>query len=238
MTGMNKTILIATALASALALGACQTSSGGADKAPPKVEQSPLASAKTRYRAEPMATAIDGRSWPYKTASELALRYSDPIYSSYTAAEKLATGAKFNLDPRKKILIASAVDIDDVGKSSTFGRILSEHVASRLSQLGFQVTEVKARQGTVLIERRNGEFLLSRDAKSISLKHDAQAVFVATYAAAQKTVYVSVRLLRAVDGVILSSYDYRLEMTGDVRQLLGRNGGGERHAGRMTAARK
>lgn len=187
-----------------------------------------------------MAAAIDGRNWPYRSASELTLRYSDPIYSSYYAAEKLANSARVNLDPKKKILIASAVDIDDVGRSSTFGRMLSEHVASRLSQLGFQVTEVKARQGTVLIERRNGEFLLSRDARSITMKHNAQAVFVATYAAASSTVYVSVRLLRAVDGVILSAYDYRLAMTEDVRQLLGRgaNGGGERYAKRMGAAKK
>lgn len=149
------------------------------------------------------------------------LRFSDFMYSSYYAAEKLVSNLKRPLDPAKSIIVASVVDIDNVNKSTTFGRMLSEHVASRLSLLNLSVSEVKHRNTSILVRQHEGEFILSRNTKDILPAQDAQAVFAGTYAVGQDTVYVSVRLLRATDGVILSSFDYRLEMSSDIRRLLG-----------------
>ena len=70
------------------------------------------------------------------------------------------------------------------------------------------------------IKQRGGEFLLSREIKAISSQHDAQAVIVGTYAVGRKNVYITVRLIRASDSVILASHDYSLPLDSDVAFML------------------
>ena len=116
-----------------------------------------------------------------------------------------------DLPKTKPILVASIVDVDDLEKSSMFGRIVSEQIGSRLAQRGYLIREIKLRN-SFLIKNRNGEFILSRDLKDIGSKHDAQAVVAGTYAAGTSVIYVSVRLISVADARIVSSYDYGLLM--------------------------
>jgi TolB-like protein len=81
------------------------------------------------------------------------------------------------------------------------------------------VIEMQLRNN-VFIKQRGGEFLLSRELRSISSEHNAQAVIVGTYAVARKNVYVTARLVRASDSIVLASYDYSLPMDQDVAFML------------------
>jgi len=62
--------------------------------------------------------------------------------------------------------------------------------------------------------------MLSIEIKAISQNHDAQAVVAGTYAVGQDTIYVSVRILRATDSMIISAHDYNVPLTPDFRALL------------------
>lgn len=139
------------------------------------------------------------------------------ISVNYASAEKLISSS--SLSTEKPILITSFVDIDNLKQSSTFGRITAEQVGSKFSQLGYPVIEMKLRN-SIFIKELSGEFILSRELKSISSLHDAQAVLVGTYAVASESVYVTAKLIRTSDGVILSSYDYILPMGKDTKALL------------------
>ena len=79
------------------------------------------------------------------------------------------------MDQNKPILVASLVDVSDMRQSSDLGRIVSEQVSSRLTQLGYQTKEMKFR-GSFLVSEGAGEFVLSRALRDISRKQDAQAV--------------------------------------------------------------
>lgn len=148
---------------------------------------------------------------------------------SHIAADKLLKGVKDipALVPRKNgvyteqpILVASFVNIDNVLQSSTFGRMIAEQIGSRLVQRHYKVVELKMRTGSIFVQEKTGELLLSRQLRQISIQHNAYAVVVGTYGASKEIVYVTAKLVRAEDNVILSSYDYNLPVGPDTKYML------------------
>jgi TolB-like protein len=144
---------------------------------------------------------------------------ADVLGTSHEAADTLIARAGANLDPGKPLIAATFVNIDDLNRASSFGRIVSEQVATKFTVRGYQVKEMLLRNN-VYIKQRGGEFLLSREIQNISSEHNAQAVLVGTYAVARKNVYVTARLIRAGDSVIIASYDYTLPLDRDVAFML------------------
>ena len=144
---------------------------------------------------------------------------ADIMGGSYEAADALIQRAGPVLEPRKPLIAATFVNIDDLNKASSFGRMVSKQVSSRFTGRGLQVVEMQLRNN-VFIKQRGGEFLLSRELRNISTEHNAQAVIVGTYAVGRKNVYVTARLVRAKDSIVLASYDYSMPMDQDVAYLL------------------
>lgn len=141
------------------------------------------------------------------------------IASNYAAADDLVDQSRAVLDPAKPVLAATLVSIDDLERSSRLGRLVSEHVGSRLAQHGLLVVEMKMR-GTIFMRRSEGELLLSRDVQEIADSHRAQAVVVGTYAAARDYVYVTVKLVRSVDNAILAAHNYALPRDSNIGAML------------------
>jgi TolB-like protein len=140
---------------------------------------------------------------------------ADIVGSSHGAADAMAERSAVVLDMNKPLIAATFVNIDDLSQSSSFGRIVSEQVASRFTDRGFKVIEMLLRNN-IYIQQKGGEFLLSRELQSISSQHNAQAVIVGTYAMGRKNVYVTAKLIRASDNVVIASHDYSLPMDSDV----------------------
>lgn len=143
----------------------------------------------------------------------------DLVTNSYQATERLVGGSQQPLAMDRPILVASLVNVANLEQSSNLGRIISEQMASRLTQLGYNTKEMKLR-GSFLIRQGGGEFVLSREMKEISRQQQAQAVMTGVYAVASTAVYVTVRLIRAEDGLVLASHDFRLPMGPDTLALL------------------
>ena len=147
---------------------------------------------------------------------------NDLIGSSYKAADALSVAAtqKWHQPIRQDspILVATLVNIDSLESSSRLGRLISEQLQARFSQLGYAVSEVKLR-GTLFVKQDAGELLLSRELKDISTTHHAKVVVVGTYAAARDKVFVNLKMV-GDDNVVIGSYDYALAQNNDVRALL------------------
>jgi TolB-like protein len=139
--------------------------------------------------------------------------------ANYKAADYLITKAPKDTLKTSPLLVASFVNVDNLNESSTFGRMVSEQISSRFKQLGYTSIELKLRT-TIFIKEGSGEFLLSRELSDISAKHNANDVVVGTYAIASDRVYLTVRIVNAVDSTILASYDYNIPMTRDVVKML------------------
>lgn len=141
------------------------------------------------------------------------------LSANYKAADSLLKKLPAELAKDSPILVASFVNLDDLNDSSTFGRVVSEHFASRFKQGGYTTMEMKLRT-KVFIKAGLGEFMLSRELAEIGIKHRARAVAVGTYAVASKRVYLTTRVVNVSDGSVLSSYDYDIPITFDVFKML------------------
>ena len=119
--------------------------------------------------------------------------------------------------PAGPILLTTLVDIDRMDApgfadhSSTAARVVSEHLATRLSQGGYRV--VDARVAQVATVARDGVFKLSSDALKVAREHGARSVLVGTYGNVGGRTYVSVRLV-APDGsgAVLAADDFFVDL--------------------------
>jgi len=147
--------------------------------------------------------------------------YSSVLESSYLAADRLASALlhrHFSLNT--PILAASFVSVDNLTESSTFGRIISEQISSRLAQHGFRIIEVKLRQGSVFIKKGEGEFMLSRELKDLGDSREIRAVLVGTYAVSEYFIFVSARIVLVEDSSVLTGYDYEVPNDAISRSIL------------------
>jgi len=80
-------------------------------------------------------------------------------------------------------MVATFVDLDDVTRTSSLGRVMGELCAARLTQRGYRVVNIKVRPDSIVIKPgpNEGEFLLSRDVAVLGKEHGAQVVLVGTY---------------------------------------------------------
>ncbi|WP_006788112.1 FlgO family outer membrane protein [Thiorhodospira sibirica] len=145
---------------------------------------------------------------------------ADIIASSYAAADALIHSGGNSLLPNYPLIGATFVDINDLERTTPFGRVVSEHFSSRFSERGFEVIEILLRTNVYVRQDEGGEFMLSRELRNLSEQRNAQAVIVGTYAIGRHQVYITARLIRAVDSRILASHDYTLPLDDDIGYLL------------------
>ncbi len=124
--------------------------------------------------------------------------------------------------PDLPILVTTFVNNDNLKETSRFGRILQEHITSRLVQLNYTAKEIKLRN-TLLMQEQSGETMLSRNLQDINPKQSlaAQAILVGTYSYTDRVMYISARLINPKNRNIISSYDYRLCMDDNVLAMFG-----------------
>jgi len=158
-----------------------------------------------------MGCAVCQSNAPIPSATEHVLS-GGLVKSGYIIADSLVSKAKIPMGDNDTLLVASFVDINNLQESSTVGRMLAEHVSSRLSQRGFKVIDMRLRTESVFMQEGKGEFLLSRDLREVSRNHNASAVVVGTYGEALYGIYVSARIINPADSSIISSCDYGLAL--------------------------
>lgn len=144
---------------------------------------------------------------------------TDLVSASYNSADALLAQVPWLKENRQPLLTGTFVNVNSLEDSSALGRIVSEQVSSRFAQQGFTMVELKLRRN-VFVKTQAGEFMLSREAKNLSRLHNAAAVIAGTYAVGRRNVYVSARLIRAADNLIIASYDYALPLGPDTKALL------------------
>lgn len=166
---------------------------------------------RVAVQAEP--TYEEARNLPlraanYAAADELMKRVSLPVMTS-----NRATGAEAPL------IVATLANIDALEQSSTLGRFVSEQVASRLTQAGRNVVELKVRNG-IYMKRNEGEFLLTREIREVAAAHKAQGVIVGTYAESAGFVHLTLKLVDPSNSLVLAAYDYSLPLDRQVKSML------------------
>ena len=141
-----------------------------------------------------------------------AIYSSNLVTAGYTITDSLIGNLKVPIDNDKTIIVASFVNINNLEESSTLGRMLSETISSRFSQMGYKVIELKLRKKSIYMEKEKGEFLLSRDMRVVTNKYNAAAIVAGTYGESSSSIFVSAKIINPVDNFVLSSTDHQLVM--------------------------
>jgi TolB-like protein len=141
------------------------------------------------------------------------------IKANHAAADTLLKQLKDKLSPNQPLIAATLVSIDDLERSSTFGRLASEQISARFSQTGLRMIEMKFRDN-VYMRRDQGELLLTREIQHVAQSHQAQAVIVGTYAVSKDAVFVNLKVIEPTTNVVMAVHDYALSKDADMRSML------------------
>ena len=121
-----------------------------------------------------------------------------------TLNDDLVAGDVF--DSSLPVLYSTTVDLNDFDKTTNFGRLMSEALATALTQhWKNKVIKTTLRQGSMPIVPRQGQFLLSRDLQELALDYNAGAVLLSTYSVALDKVYVTVELVNVHHNAVVAS---------------------------------
>lgn len=120
------------------------------------------------------------------------------------------------------IAVTTFVNIDDLYKTSSFGRILSEQLLSELSMRGYNVIEIRHSE-VVQINYNTGEFGLSREPSALKHNLDVSAVVVGTYSASPLRVYINARIINPANSMVMSAGSVEMPLTQEIDRLLRTN---------------
>lgn len=145
------------------------------------------------------------------------------VQLSYTITDNLVQRATPPLipgHPDMPVMVTTFVDNNDLQQTSRFGRIIQEHAASRLVQLGYTVREMKL-TSMVRMEPQSGETILSRDLSLLKGEQQVQAVLAGTISMTNRKMYISARLINPINNNIIATDDYQLCMDDDILSMFG-----------------
>lgn len=158
----------------------------------------------------------------YAAATELLRRFLPP--PTAILEPSFASNAPSDQQPAPIInsapfIVATVVNIDQLEESSSFGRLVSEQIASRLVELGQNVVELKIRN-SLFMKKDEGELLLTREIKEVANAHSTRAVVVGTYTVSSSLVFVNLKIVDPVSNQIKATYDYAHPKNAQVNSML------------------
>ncbi len=119
-------------------------------------------------------------------------------------ANQLRIGTTLNFKSDKgTIAVTSFVDLNQLNKTTQFGRILGESMINELFVRGFNVSEFRG-QGAISINK-NGEFYITRDTKKLNGEVPNTYVLVGTYAQIEDRTLLNVRIIDNKTGKLIAS---------------------------------
>lgn len=151
--------------------------------------------------------------------------YNDQLaQDTYRATDRVISQVG-KINPNTPLLVTTLSNIDNLETSATFGRIVAEQVSTRLAQRGYNVIELKMRNGLNIKQglgnsAESGEHILTRDVNALKGEHKAAAVITGTYAIAGRSVLVNLKFLDVKSGRIMGSTDYTVPFDNNLQKLL------------------
>ena len=107
------------------------------------------------------------------------------------------------INTNKSFIVTSFVRLDNLKKTTEFGRILSESMLNELSIRGFNITEFRGQLSVSV--NNNGEYFITRDPTKLKNAIQNTYVVVGTYSRQYKRIMVNARVIDNMTGQVISS---------------------------------
>ena len=115
----------------------------------------------------------------------------------------LVTNTAEDITDEYVVTVSTFVNLNNLYRTSSFGRFISEQMISELQAAGMEIIDV--RKTPAIMISKGGEYGLSRDMDELSFVHAAQAMVVGTYTFVEDRIFINARLLRNDDSRVLAS---------------------------------
>ena len=106
--------------------------------------------------------------------------------------------------PDGPVAVATFVDLNNLYRTSPFGRYLAEQLMGELQRAGFNVVEIRKTE-SIMIKQKFGEYGLSRDVQEIAQESSASYILAGTYVTRGRYVLVNARLISNENNLVASS---------------------------------
>ncbi|MGZ8190458.1 MAG: FlgO family outer membrane protein [Methylococcaceae bacterium] len=143
----------------------------------------------------------------------------DLVEVSYDAVCELKDRLTRTIPKNSLIVVSTLLNVDNLNKTSAFGRIVSDQIASAFHQSGYQIIGMEM-PIDLFVMNEDGKIKLSDEHKAM-LKHYQAAVIVGgVYAPGKKNSYVSLRVVDLNTKYAISSTDFSIAMGPDAKKLM------------------
>jgi len=141
------------------------------------------------------------------------------IELSYTAVDQLLLHLPQPLPRGSVVVINSLINVNDLGQSLSFGRIVSEQISSAFQLNGYRVMGMEL-PTEVFVKNEAGILQLPEKTKEALTAIGATVIVIGSYAPGRNNVYVSLRMVDFSNQTIVSSTDYQVAMGPDAKALV------------------
>jgi len=153
---------------------------------------------------------------------EVAMALADDL--DRQAAPRLGIGFPDNSRGLYWVVVTVPAAEDNLEASSGLGRLMAQELSCALVAKGYNVQEIR-KASEIVYDRREGEFILTRDTRALSRRHvTATLVVAATYTVLPGEVRFNVEVMDARNNNIVAMTSRSLAKTQEVAALLGRSG--------------
>ena len=106
--------------------------------------------------------------------------------------------------PEGPVVVTTFVDLNNLYRTSPFGRYIAEQLMGELQRAGFNVVEIR-KTDSLMIKPKFGEYGLSRDIQEIARQSSARYVLAGTYITRGRFILVNARLISNENNLVASS---------------------------------
>lgn len=144
---------------------------------------------------------------------------ADMVEVSYDAVSDLKDRLSRTIPKNSLVVVSTLLNVDNLNKTSAFGRIISDQIASAFHQSGYQIIGMEMPIDLFVMDE-DGKIRLSKDNKDMLRDYQAGVIVGGVYAPGKKNSYVSLRIVDLNTKNVISSTDYSIPMGPDAKKLM------------------
>ncbi len=150
--------------------------------------------------------------------NQYEIKDANLVEVSYRAVDALKDRLTRAVPKNSLIIVSTLLNVDNLNKTSAFGRIVSDQIASAFHQSGYQIIGIEM-PIDLFVMKEDGALQISDEIKAMLKHYNANVLVGGVYAPGKKNTYVSLRMVNLNSKNIISSTDFSVPMGPDAKLL-------------------
>jgi len=167
-----------------------------------------------------LIATLSGCSSTYRFFKAQTYLNTDLIEASYDATDELKDQLCRKIPKGSLIVVSTLLNAKkDPNETSSFGRIISNQIATSLHNSGYQIIALDLPIDLFMM-KEDGELHLSEEDKALLRRYNAAIMVGGVYAPGKQNAYVSLRAVNRFTRHVIASTDFSVVLGPDVKNLL------------------